>query len=103
MSLTIAIKVQYNNNKTGIVAGLHSSKGLDYTSQTELVQWARQFQDDNQDAYTDKKLKRVWVEVHGSYTKSDRDNIWIVRGAESIGHAMLDVNNIFNTELWEAV
>ena len=42
MSLTISLRIQYNNNLKRTLTGVHSSKGMEYTTEDELGEWSKQ-------------------------------------------------------------
>ena len=42
MSLTISLNIQYNNNLKRTLTGVHSSKGMEYTTEKELITWSKQ-------------------------------------------------------------
>ena len=42
MSLAISLEIQYNNNRTRTLTGVHSSKGMEYTTENELMEWCKQ-------------------------------------------------------------
>jgi len=42
MILSISLSIQYNNNSIKTLTGLHSPKGLDYTTENELNEWLLQ-------------------------------------------------------------
>ncbi len=69
MSLTIQLLVQYNNNAIKTLTGLHSPKGLDYTTENELNEWLLQLLVQMQDLEELKPHKNLWINYNGSYTK----------------------------------
>ena len=67
MSLSISLHIQYNNNKFTTLTGLHSSKGLEYTTENELNEWLLQLLVQMQDLGVIKPHKNLYINYNGSY------------------------------------
>ena len=67
MSLTIQLLVQYNNNAIKTLTGLHSPKGLEYTTENELNEWLLQLLVQMQELEELKPHKNLWINYNGSY------------------------------------
>jgi len=67
MSLSIQVMIQYNNNVTKTLTGLHSPKGLDYTTENEINEWLLQLLTQMQDLETLKPHKNLYIRYIGSY------------------------------------
>lgn len=109
MSLSVTIEIKFMNHKTKTIAGLHVTKGMDFIDYIELARYRKEFAEKHQDIYTDKKLRSVIIKWNYSYTRGAMEGINQIRmesgiiNSKSIGHAMLDVNNLFNSVFWQAV
>jgi len=67
MSLSICVTIQYNNNLTRVLTGIHSSKGLEYTTENEVNEWLLQLLNQIQGLEEFKPHKNLCITMNGSY------------------------------------
>ena len=101
MSLTVSLQVQYNNNVLKTLTGIHSSKGLDYTTENEVNEWLLQLLTQMQGLEDIKPHKNLYITMNGSYcnNKVHQNRATIaqrVQFIDDIHQAQINAIEIFN-------
>ena len=101
MSLSIALNIQYNNNVSKALTGIHSSKGLEYTTENELNEWLLQLLGQMQDLEPLKPHKNLYVIMDGSYCNNRVDHNrkfkrQMVQYIDDMHQAQINVIELFN-------
>jgi len=101
MSLSIALNIQYNNNVSKVLTGIHSSRGLEYTTENEVNEWLLQLLTQMQDLEPLKAHKNLYITMNGSYcnNKAHQDKKPIsqmVQYIDDMHQAQINVIELFN-------